>query len=120
VPGCPGTGEPYVEGRQQEIVRRARARGTVGVAALADQPPPDRELTAEAVGERLDTLADVVAAAHRVREWGAGAGALAEGLARGGAAVGLPGSRMPGPADLLRHAVRLQPGPDGVRPPLTR
>jgi hypothetical protein len=33
----------------------------------------EREELAEAVGERLDTLADVVAAAHRLREWGAGA-----------------------------------------------
>jgi 1-phosphofructokinase len=46
--------------------------------------------------------------------------ALAEGLAWGAAAVSLPGSRMPGPADLVRHDVRLQPWPDEVRPLLTQ
>ncbi|MEU7974307.1 1-phosphofructokinase [Micromonospora sp. NPDC049089] len=38
-----------------------------------------------------------------------GAAALAEGLAWGAAAVSLPGSRMPGPADLLRHDVTIHP-----------
>ncbi|MFF0234449.1 1-phosphofructokinase [Micromonospora sp. NPDC005254] len=36
-----------------------------------------------------------------------GAAALAEGLAWGAAAVSLPGSRMPGPADLFRHDVTI-------------
>ncbi|MDG4766041.1 1-phosphofructokinase [Solwaraspora sp. WMMD406] len=44
----------------------------------------------------------------------AGPDALAEGLAWGAAAVSLPGSRMPGPADLRRHAVRLRPRPDDL------
>jgi 1-phosphofructokinase len=47
---------------------------------------------------------------------GAGATALAEALAWGAAAVGLPGSRMPAPADLRRDAVRLDPDPDPDRP----
>ncbi|WP_444952029.1 1-phosphofructokinase [Micromonospora ureilytica] len=38
-----------------------------------------------------------------------GAAALAEGLAWGAAAVSLPGSRMPGPADLFRHDVTIHP-----------
>ncbi|RQX15400.1 1-phosphofructokinase [Micromonospora ureilytica] len=38
-----------------------------------------------------------------------GAAALAEGLAWGAAAVSLPGSRMPGPADLHRHDVTIHP-----------
>ncbi|WP_422769020.1 1-phosphofructokinase [Plantactinospora sp. WMMC1484] len=45
-----------------------------------------------------------------------GPDALAEGLAWGAAAVSLPGSRMPGPGDLLRNSVRLHPRPDLVRP----
>jgi 1-phosphofructokinase len=169
---------------------------------------PNREELAEVVGDRIDSLGDVVAAARRLRDWGAGAvlaslgqhgavlvdaagvvagdcpvgrprssvgagdallagflaasvaartghagtghagtghagtghagtggalrgddagggspatdagreKALAEGLAWGAAAVGLPGSRMPGPADLPRNEVRLHPRPDGVPP----
>ncbi|MCI4061391.1 1-phosphofructokinase [Micromonospora sp. R77] len=38
-----------------------------------------------------------------------GTAALAEGLAWGAAAVSLPGSRMPGPADLFRHLVTIHP-----------
>ncbi|MET7866576.1 1-phosphofructokinase [Micromonospora taraxaci] len=38
-----------------------------------------------------------------------GTAALAEGLAWGAAAVSLPGSRMPGPADLRRHDVTIHP-----------
>lgn len=45
-----------------------------------------------------------------------GAAALAEGLAWGAAAVSLPGSRMPGPADLFRHAVTIHPRPDELLP----
>ncbi|MEN3608407.1 1-phosphofructokinase [Plantactinospora sp. ZYX-F-223] len=45
-----------------------------------------------------------------------GPDALAEGLAWGAAAVSLPGSRMPGPGDLVRNTVRLHPRPDLVRP----
>jgi 1-phosphofructokinase len=47
---------------------------------------------------------------------GRGPGALAEALAWGAAAAALPGSRMPGPADISRHEVRIQPGPDLGRP----
>jgi 1-phosphofructokinase len=42
--------------------------------------------------------------------------ALAEALAWGAAAVSLPGSRMPGPADLHRDLVRINAQPGGVRP----
>jgi 1-phosphofructokinase len=45
-----------------------------------------------------------------------GPAALAEGLAWGAAAVSLPGSRMPGPADLIRHNVTIHPQPDELRP----
>ncbi|MER7279372.1 1-phosphofructokinase [Dactylosporangium sp. NPDC000244] len=48
-----------------------------------------------------------------------GAAALAEGLAWGAAAVSLPGSRMPGPADLIRHNVTIHPRPDELRPLLS-
>lgn len=139
-----------------------RAAAEVGVALVK----PNREELAEAVGTPLDSLGDVVDAAARLRDWGAGAvlaslgadgavlvdadgvvvgespvaqprstvgagdallagflaagargpTALAEGLAWGAAAVSLPGSRMPGPADLDRDSVRLHPRPDLVRP----
>lgn len=49
-----------------------------------------------------------------------GTAALAEGLAWGAAAVSLPGSRMPGPADLHREDVRIHPCPDLLRPLLER
>ncbi|WP_433394053.1 1-phosphofructokinase [Micromonospora sp. KLBMP9576] len=127
---------------------------------------PNREELAEVVGAPLADLGDVVAAAQRLREWGAGtvvaslgpdgavlvdadgvvtgscpverprstvgagdallagflaagargAAALAEGLAWGAAAVSLPGSRMPGPADLFRHDVTIHPRPEGRLP----
>lgn len=47
---------------------------------------------------------------------GEGFAALAEGLAWGAAAAALPGSRMPGPGDIVRAAVRVRPGPDLGRP----
>ncbi|HEX2357834.1 MAG TPA: 1-phosphofructokinase [Micromonosporaceae bacterium] len=46
----------------------------------------------------------------------AGPDALAEALAWGAAAVSLPGSRMPGPADLRRSEVSVHHRPDLVRP----
>ncbi|MFY1650279.1 1-phosphofructokinase [Solwaraspora sp. WMMB762] len=49
-----------------------------------------------------------------------GPDALAEGLAWGAAAVSLPGSRMPGPADLRRHTVRLHPRPDDLQQLVTQ
>jgi len=49
-----------------------------------------------------------------------GAAALREGLAWAAAAVSLPGSRMPKPADLRRDEVRIQTRPDAVRPLLAR
>ncbi|MEU7673650.1 1-phosphofructokinase [Micromonospora taraxaci] len=120
---------------------------------------PNRDELADVVGTPLKDLGDVVDAAQRLREWGAGtvvaslgadgavlvdaegvrtgtcpvarprstvgagdallagflaagaqsAAALAEGLAWGAAAVSLPGSRMPGPADLRRHDVTIHP-----------
>ena len=47
------------------------------------------------------------------------AAALAEGLAWGAAAVSLPGSRMPGPADIRRDSVRLDTRPEDLRQLLT-
>ena len=41
-----------------------------------------------------------------------GPGAIAEALAWASAAVALPGSRMPGPADIQRSGVRIHAGPD--------
>jgi 1-phosphofructokinase len=41
-----------------------------------------------------------------------GPDAVAEALAWASAAVALPGSRMPGPADIQRSGVRIHPGPD--------
>ncbi|MFK3984378.1 1-phosphofructokinase [Micromonospora sp. NPDC050397] len=139
-----------------------RAAARAGAALLK----PNREELAEAVATPLHSLGDVVEAARRLREEGAGAvlaslgpdgavlvdehgvltgestvrhprstvgagdallagflaagatgpEALAEGIAWGAAAVSLPGSRMPGPADLDRDAVRLHPRPDLVQP----
>lgn len=49
-----------------------------------------------------------------------GAIALAEGLAWGAAAVSLPGSRMPGPADLHHEDVRIHQRLDQLRPLLAQ
>jgi 1-phosphofructokinase len=46
---------------------------------------------------------------------GSGARGLSEGLAWGAAAVRLPGSRMPTPADLDHHSVHLHPSVDPTR-----
>lgn len=131
---------------------------------------PNREELAEAVGSRLDSLGDVVAAAAHLRSMGAravlaslgadgavlvdddgvvsgeapvasprssvgagdallagflaagaqGAAALGEGLAWAAAAVSLPGSRMPTPADLARDEVHIHARPDEVRRLLAR
>jgi 1-phosphofructokinase len=66
----------------------------------ATAPPPLRRSTVGA-GDAL--LAGFLAAA------GLGPDALAEAVAWGSAAVSLPGSRMPCPADLDRSAVRVNP-----------
>jgi 1-phosphofructokinase len=164
-----------------QLCRRLRAAGirvavdTSGPAlreaamAGATLLKPNRDELAEVVGAPRGGLRDlggVVAAAQRLRAWGAGtvlaslgadgavlvdaggvvagtcpvtrprstvgagdallagflaggahgAAALAEGLAWGAAAVSLPGSRMPGPADLIRHNVTIHPRPDELRP----
>ncbi|MEU0571864.1 1-phosphofructokinase [Nonomuraea sp. NPDC005983] len=62
-----------------------------------------------AVGAGDAMLAGFLAAGGRGRD------ALLEALAWGAAAVRLPGSRMPGPADISRDAVRIGP-PDPSRP----
>ncbi|MFY1631785.1 1-phosphofructokinase [Solwaraspora sp. WMMB335] len=78
---------------------------TAGVHT-GDSPVPQPRSTVGA-GDAL--LAGFLAAgAH-------GPAALAEGLAWGAAAVSLPGSRMPGPGDLRRQAVRLHPRPDDLQ-----
>ncbi|GAA2377176.1 1-phosphofructokinase [Dactylosporangium salmoneum] len=61
--------------------------------------PVTRPRSTVGAGDAL--LAGFLAAGAR------GAAALAEGLAWGAAAVSLPGSRMPGPADLIRHNVTI-------------
>lgn len=63
--------------------------------------PVARPRSAVGAGDAL--LAGFLAAGAK------GDSALAEALAWGAAAVSLPGSRMPGPADLQRHLVRLHP-----------
>ncbi len=68
--------------------------------------PVARPRSAVGAGDAL--LAGVLAAGAK------GDLALAEALAWGGAAVSLPGSLMPGPADLQRHLVRLYP-PEQLR-----
>ncbi|GIG68422.1 1-phosphofructokinase [Phytomonospora endophytica] len=83
--------------------------GADGVlAGEADVPVPRSSVGA---GDAL--LAGFLAAGA------AGADAFAEALAWAAAAVSLPGSRMPGPADLRRDLVRVHHLPDGVRPPNT-
>ncbi|MFY1692766.1 1-phosphofructokinase [Plantactinospora sp. WMMB782] len=77
-------------------------------AVLTGESPVARPRSTVGAGDAL--LAGFLAAGADGPE------ALAEGLAWGAAAVSLPGSRMPGPADLLRNAVRLHPRPDLVRP----
>ncbi|MFV2018123.1 1-phosphofructokinase [Micromonospora sp. LOL_023] len=74
--------------------------------------PVDRPRSTVGAGDAL--LAGFLAAGA------SGPAALAEGLAWGAAAVSLPGSRMPGPADLRRHAVRLHPRPDDLQQPPPR
>lgn len=81
---------------------------------VAGDCPVDRPRSAVGAGDAL--LAGFLAAGMA---GATGPAALAEGLAWGAAAVSLPGSRMPGPADLPRHAVRLHSRPDRVRPLLT-
>jgi 1-phosphofructokinase len=92
---------------------------------------PNREELAEAVGREVHSLADAVEAALVLREAGAGtvlasavgagdcllagflaggaggADALATGLCWAGAAVGLPGSRVPTPVDIAQRRAHL-------------
>jgi len=79
---------------------------------VTGESPVARPRSAVGAGDAL--LAGFLAAGA------SGAAGLAEGLAWGSAAVSLPGSRMPGPADLLRHNVRIHPQPDQVRPLLAQ
>lgn len=78
---------------------------------LAGEPPRVSPRSTVGAGDSL--LAGFLAAGGR------GPAALAEGLAWGAAAASLPGSRMPGPADISRTDVRVQPGPDLSRPLLS-
>jgi 1-phosphofructokinase len=103
-----------VEGAQQ---LRSWGAGAVLVSLGADgavlvdddgitkgSAPVERPRSAVGAGDAL--LAGFLAAGAK------GEAALAEALAWGAAAVSLPGSRMPGPADLQRHLVRLHPTAD--------
>ncbi|ADD41836.1 1-phosphofructokinase [Stackebrandtia nassauensis] len=81
------------------------SKGAVLVDAdgvLIGEPPS--VVTRSAVGAGDAMLAGFLAAGA------AGAKALTEALAWGSAAASLPGSRMPFPADLNRHGVRISPG----------
>ncbi|MEO3824096.1 1-phosphofructokinase [Actinomadura sp. B10D3] len=109
-----------------EAAAELRARGARAVlvslgaegAVLVDD---DGVLTGEApvahprstVGAGDALLAGFLAGGAR------GPRALAEALAWGAAAVRLPASRMPGPADVRRDDVRIHPRPDLARPLLT-
>jgi 1-phosphofructokinase len=68
---------------------------------ISGDAPVDRPRSSVGAGDAL--LAGFLAAGAR------GPKALAEALAFGAAAVSLPGSRMPGPADLRRDHVRIHP-----------
>jgi 1-phosphofructokinase len=74
---------------------------------IAGDSPVARPRSAVGAGDAL--LAGFLAAGAK------GVDALAEGLTWGAAAVRLPGSRMPGPADLVRDGVRVHLRPDHVR-----
>jgi 1-phosphofructokinase len=104
-----------------EAARSLRAEGCGAVlaslgadgAVLVDatgaahaETPPQRVASAVGAGDAL--LAGALALG------GAGPAALAEGVAWGAAAARLPGTRMPGPADLARDQVQVQP-PDPSR-----
>ena len=86
--------------------------GNQGV--VAGDAPVDRPRSSVGAGDAL--LAGFIAAGGAENHDGVGHRALAEALAWGAAAVSLPGSRMPGPADLRRDDVRIHTHPDGVRP----
>ncbi|WP_327001533.1 1-phosphofructokinase [Dactylosporangium sp. NBC_01737] len=93
------------------VVASLGADGAVLVdtdGVIAGTCPVVRPRSTVGAGDAL--LAGFLAAGAR------GAAALAEGLAWGAAAVSLPGSRMPGPADLIRHNVTIHPQPDQLRP----
>jgi 1-phosphofructokinase len=77
-----------------------------GDGVVSGDAPVPHPRSSVGAGDAL--LAGFLAAGAR------GSGALAEALAWGAAAVSLPGSRMPGPADLRRQHVRIHP-PEEVR-----
>ncbi|GIJ65724.1 1-phosphofructokinase family hexose kinase [Virgisporangium ochraceum] len=81
---------------------------------VAGEAPVERPRSSVGAGDAL--LAGFIAAGGAEPHDGNGQRALAEALAWGAAAVSLPGSRMPGPADLRRDDVRIHTHPDGVRP----
>lgn len=78
-----------------------------GTGVTHAEAPVDVARSAVGAGDAL--LAGFLAAG------GAGVPALVEGLAWGAAATSLPGSRMPGPSDLRRHAVRVHLAADPAR-----
>jgi 1-phosphofructokinase len=80
------------------------AQGAVLVdddGVISGEAPVDVPRSAVGAGDAL--LAGFLAAGAR------GAGALAQALAWGAAAVSLPGSRMPGPEDVRRHNAVIHP-----------
>ncbi|MEN3357671.1 MAG: 1-phosphofructokinase [Mycobacteriales bacterium] len=99
---------------------RSRGAGTVLVSLGADGAVlvEDAGVTVgeSAVVEPRSTVGagDALLAGFLARG-AAGPDALAEGMAWGAAAVRLPGSRMPGPADMHRDLIRIHPRPDLTR-----
>lgn len=117
----PATADDVVDAAQE---LRALGAGTVLASLGADGAlliGPDGVLAGEAdvpaprssVGAGDALLAGFLAGGAE------GVSAFAEALAWAAAAVSLPGSRMPGPADLVRDRVRVHRLPDGVRPQTT-
>lgn len=79
-----------------------------GQGVLYGESPVDRRRSAVGAGDAM--LAGFLAAGA------AGRDALVEALSWGAAAVRFPGSRMPGPSDVDRSAVRVHADPDLSRP----
>jgi 1-phosphofructokinase len=106
--------------RAASAVRAAGARAVLASlgadgAVLVDEQgvrygesPVDRRRSAVGAGDAM--LAGFLAAGV------AGRDPLVEALSWGAAAVGFPGSRMPGPSDVDRNAVRVHSDPDLARP----
>lgn len=108
-----------------DAVAAAQVLRALGAAAVLVSLGPDGALLVDADGavhgEAPTRVVSTVGAgdallAGFLAGGAAGAAGLTHALAWGAAAVSLPGSRMPSPADLDLAAVRLHPAPDANRP----